>query len=432
MFDTSVDNNNTWVLSNADGLGGTPVWTELSPTGTPPSPRAFFGSVYDPAMNQMTVFGGDNGNTGAFYNDVYTLSGANGLGGTPAWTQVSAGSPAPDPRAETTAVYNPTSRIMTVFGGANNSAIFGDVWVIAPSTSSSTAVTLTASNATYTGSAYATANLTTTVTPANAPGSVSYVFYSDATGQNAIATPINAGTYYVKAHFASTDPAQWTDADSSIVGFTIKKADAVIVVTPYNVNYDGTPYTVTGKATGVLGEPLIGLNLSGTTHKGPGVYVDTYSFTDSTGNYNNVASGVNFVTDKINITGLFSVDTQDALNVAKQGSITSTVTAHSASDYDTLLAISGGAFRYHFISSLDSAGVNLTATVVAGSYTGILDSNLVLTAQNNTTTMTALVGAGNTSASTSIAVTMVVQVNIDGTWYDLGSDTLKTFLSKQK
>ena len=135
VFDTSADNT-TRVLSNANGLGGTPVWTELSPTGTPPSPRAFFGSVYDPAMNQMTVFGGTKVNTG-FCNEVYTLAHANGLGGTPAWTQVSAGSPAPDPRLHTTAVFNPTSRIMTVFGGTNEtSAIFGDVWVIALSTSS--------------------------------------------------------------------------------------------------------------------------------------------------------------------------------------------------------------------------------------------------------------------------------------------------------
>jgi hypothetical protein len=82
-------------------------------------------------------------------------------------------------------------------------------------------VTLTAANATYTGSPYAIANLNTVVTPPSASGSVSYVFYSDAGGQNVIATPINARTYYVRAIFTSSDPANFSNATSSIVPFTI-------------------------------------------------------------------------------------------------------------------------------------------------------------------------------------------------------------------
>lgn len=131
LFDTGAPpygDNNTWVLSNANGLGGDPVWTQLSPTGTPPSPRYQFAACYDPLTNQMTVFGGNDNST--IHNDVYTLTHANGLGGIPVWTQVNAGSPAPDPRLRTTAVVNPTSGIMTVFGGDNGSTIFGDVWVI--------------------------------------------------------------------------------------------------------------------------------------------------------------------------------------------------------------------------------------------------------------------------------------------------------------
>jgi hypothetical protein len=82
-------------------------------------------------------------------------------------------------------------------------------------------VALTAANATYTGLAYETANLSTTVTPPAASGSVSYVFSSDANGQNVIAAPINAGTYYAQAFFASSDPTHFTDAASNIVPFTI-------------------------------------------------------------------------------------------------------------------------------------------------------------------------------------------------------------------
>jgi predicted outer membrane repeat protein len=84
-------------------------------------------------------------------------------------------------------------------------------------------VSLIAANAFYTGLAYDTANLTTLINPAAAPGSVSYVFYSDAGGHNVIATPVNAGTYYVQAFFASSDPG-YTNAASSIQVFTITPA----------------------------------------------------------------------------------------------------------------------------------------------------------------------------------------------------------------
>jgi hypothetical protein len=81
-------------------------------------------------------------------------------------------------------------------------------------------VTLTAANATYTGLPYATANLTTTITPAAASGSLSYVFYCDAAGQNQIPTPVNAGTYYLQAFFTSSSSG-FTNAQSSIVSFSI-------------------------------------------------------------------------------------------------------------------------------------------------------------------------------------------------------------------
>jgi hypothetical protein len=33
-------------------------WTQLAPTGTPPSPRTDSSAVYDPATNRMVMFGG--------------------------------------------------------------------------------------------------------------------------------------------------------------------------------------------------------------------------------------------------------------------------------------------------------------------------------------------------------------------------------------
>jgi hypothetical protein len=79
-----------YVLSNANGLGGAPVWTPLSPLGTPPTGRAHHGAAYDAATGRLIVTGGDS--CGVANTDTYLLDGANGLGGTPAWSALS---PAP-------------------------------------------------------------------------------------------------------------------------------------------------------------------------------------------------------------------------------------------------------------------------------------------------------------------------------------------------
>jgi len=101
--------------------------------------------------------------------------------------------------------------------------------------------------------------------------------------------PTDAGTYAVTADFAPTDTTNYNSLDDASAGnFVIQKADAIIIVTPYDVTYDGYSHTATGTATGVLGEDLSSdLDLSGTTHTDAGDYTgDSWSFTDSTGNYN--------------------------------------------------------------------------------------------------------------------------------------------------
>lgn len=132
---SSPCSNDVWVLSNANSLNGTPIWTQLNPTGGPPAPRIFSTAVYDPNSNQMIVYGGNNCFTqgGVFYGDVWTLSNANGLGGTPVWTQLSPTGTVPAARENHTAVYDPASNRMTIFGG-NDSLAGGpsvnDVWVL--------------------------------------------------------------------------------------------------------------------------------------------------------------------------------------------------------------------------------------------------------------------------------------------------------------
>ncbi|HEV8590312.1 MAG TPA: kelch repeat-containing protein, partial [Pyrinomonadaceae bacterium] len=80
---------------------------------------------------------------------------------------------------------------------------------------------------------------------------------------------------------------------------TVNKANAnCSSVTGYTLVYDGNPHTATGSCLGVDGETLTGLDLTGTTHTNAGVYNDTWTFTDVTGNYNN--QGPTSVTDTIN------------------------------------------------------------------------------------------------------------------------------------
>ena len=83
--------------------------------------------------------------------------------------------------------------------------------------------------------------------------------------------------------------------DLTYVGnyLSITKADPLCTVTPYEVIYDSVEHTATGTCKGVLGENLAGLNLSSTAHIQVGSYTDPWTFTDTTGNYNNVVGSVN-------------------------------------------------------------------------------------------------------------------------------------------
>jgi len=108
--------SDVWVLVNANGLGGTPTWTQLAPSGTSPAGRIGHAAIYDAANNRMTVFGGDNVGHQTL-SDVWVLTNANGLGGTPAWIQLSPAGGPPDTIDFASAVYDSVDNIMITFGG---------------------------------------------------------------------------------------------------------------------------------------------------------------------------------------------------------------------------------------------------------------------------------------------------------------------------
>jgi hypothetical protein len=136
FFGTNL--NDVRVLTNANGLGGTPQWIPLSPIGTPPAPREMARTAYDQNTNRLILFGGaqfPSSSSSTVFNDVWILSNANGLGGTPQWIQLSPTGPLPSPRAAHFVGYDPPTRRMIAFGGfldqrPSSPILFNDVWVL--------------------------------------------------------------------------------------------------------------------------------------------------------------------------------------------------------------------------------------------------------------------------------------------------------------
>ncbi len=123
----------TWVLTNANGLSGTPGWSQVVPTNSPPSARAYASAVYDSNNNRMILFGGNPnvGYCGVDVSDVWVLVNANGLGGSTYWIQLAPTNAAPSGRAHNSAVYDGTSNRLILFGGNNECATAMDeLWIL--------------------------------------------------------------------------------------------------------------------------------------------------------------------------------------------------------------------------------------------------------------------------------------------------------------
>jgi hypothetical protein len=112
---SSNPQSEVWVLDHANGLGGTPTWMQLVPTGTPPVANALPSALYHASSNRLVVYGGCFSNCGLALSDVFVLSNANGLGGTPVWSQSTVSNP--QPRDAQTAVYDEANNLKISFGG---------------------------------------------------------------------------------------------------------------------------------------------------------------------------------------------------------------------------------------------------------------------------------------------------------------------------
>ncbi len=162
-------------------------------------------------------------------------------------------------------------------------------------------VTVADADGTYKGTGFAALGKavgTDGMTPVT--GTFTYAYYvgSSATGTSSRTAPSNAGTYTVVATFASTD-ANYGNGTAQTT-FTIGKADATVVVTPYTVTYNGVAHSATVTSiTGVNGQTgaAVGAVTRNSTHTNAGTFTtDTWSFA-GTANYNNIASTM--ITDTI-------------------------------------------------------------------------------------------------------------------------------------
>ena len=119
----------TWVLSNANGLGGAPEWTPVAAAG--PGPRVGAAAAHDTAAGRLLVFGGSGGAPGTERNDVWSLGGLDGSGPL-AWTPLTPAGAAPSPRQGSSAAYDVEANRMLVFGGLDGDGrALDDVWVLA-------------------------------------------------------------------------------------------------------------------------------------------------------------------------------------------------------------------------------------------------------------------------------------------------------------
>ncbi|WP_218016462.1 hypothetical protein, partial [Flavobacterium glycines] len=170
-------------------------------------------------------------------------------------------------------------------------------------------------------------------------------------------THTNAGTYTGDA-WSFTGASNYNNANGTVDN-AIGKANPTVVVTPYNVTYDGAAHTATYTISGVNGEngATVGtIDVTATTHTNAGTYTgDAWSFTGAS-NYNNANGTVDNAIGKANPTVVVT-----PYNVTYDGA------AHTATY--TISGVNGenGA-------TVGTIDVTATTHTNAGTYTGTAGS----------------------------------------------------------
>jgi len=105
-------------------------WSELETTGTPPSPRGFFGATHDTARNELVIFGGQEGNLiSQAYHDMFALNLDSRE-----WRELHDGNsnPVPSTRMHSHITYDEANDQYILFGGHTDEGDLNDLWTMDP------------------------------------------------------------------------------------------------------------------------------------------------------------------------------------------------------------------------------------------------------------------------------------------------------------
>ncbi|MCX6922136.1 MAG: YDG domain-containing protein, partial [Verrucomicrobia bacterium] len=321
----------------------------------------------------------------------------------------------------------------------------GILVALRPLSSGSTPTTTTVESTTGTPTTYGTPVTFTATVTAGATGTVN--FYDGVTllGPGTLngstpntatytttSTQLSAGTHSTITATYLGDSTYLTSTSDPITQ-TVNKADAVIVVTPYSVTYDGIAHMATvASITGVGGETgaTVGtVDVSGTTHTVAGTYSsDSWSFT-GTANYNDI--GATTITDaiaKANATVLVtpysvtydgsahsatvaSITGVNGETGATVGSVTLNTTHTDAGTYGDFWSFTGTA-NYNNIgaTTVTDTIAKANATVVVAPY------NVTYDGSAHTASVTSITGVNGETGATVGSVTLNTTHTAAGTY----------------
>lgn len=279
---------------------------------------------------------------------------------------------------------------------------FGANFLVA-SSQVSTTTTVTAANATYDGNPH---GATAVVTPGSPAGGTTFLYTgTGATVYSSIDAPTNAGTYHVVASFTPSVPSAYTPSSGS-ADYTISKKAIIYTIGDATHVYGSTVNLAatlgTTINTGVNDENL-GITYASTGNTvtaNVGSYAITGVVSDGTGLASNytvtLTRGILSVT-RATLTG--DATTQDALNMAKQGMLTITVSNIAGLlNGDTLTTFLSTAQYYITVRTNKYVFVPTTVTTAGGRIT------IAYTLKNSAlASQLAAELADNTSAATAIS-----------------------------
>lgn len=122
-----VTRSDLWTLP----FGVSTDWSQPATSGTPPGERFGHSAVYDATRDRLVFFGGNDGT--ADLNEVWALT----LSGTPEWSQLAPSGVPPTARVRASVVYDAVNDRMVVYGGSGDLGPQTDVWELAFSGESS-------------------------------------------------------------------------------------------------------------------------------------------------------------------------------------------------------------------------------------------------------------------------------------------------------